>query len=91
MSAMPLPDLANLTVSEPITSKKTGGIRILPILLDGVSFKLAVGSPDQPLRVAFHVAPFNADDTTTRLNLNLEIIDEQLQEFFAILDNRLLN
>ena len=29
----------------------------------------------------FHVAPFNADDSSSRLNLNLEVIDEQLQYF----------
>ena len=86
---MSLPDLTNLVVCEPITSKKGGGIRICPIQVDGKPFKLVVDTPDQPLRVPFHVAPFKADDTSMRLNLNLEIIDEQLQEFFRMLDEKI--
>ena len=90
-TAMALPDLTHLSVGEPVTSKKGGGIRICPILLDRKPLKLVVGTPDKPLRVPFHVQPFNADDTTTRLNLNLEIIDEQLQEFWRILDDKVLS
>ena len=91
ISSMSLPGLTNLVACEPNTSKKGGGIRICPIQLDGKPFKLVVGTPDQPLRVPFHVAPFNEDDASTRLNLNLEVVDEQLQELFRIPDDKVLN
>ena len=74
-----LPDLTHLVVCEPITCKKGGGIRICLIQLDGKPFKLVVGTPDRPLREPFHIAPFNADDSSSRLSLNLEVIDERLQ------------
>ena len=36
------------------------------------------------------MAPFNAEDSTTRLNLNLEVLDTDLQEYFRTLDERML-
>ena len=88
--AMSFPDLTTLKIGPPIASKK-GGVKQCPISLDGKPLRFILGTVTSPLRVPFEVAPFNSEDVSARLTLNLEIIDSVHKEFLRELDVQILH
>ena len=88
--AMSFPDLTSLKIGPPIASKK-GGVKQCPISLDGKPFKFILGTIASPLRIPFEVAPFNSEDVSARLTLNLEIIDSVSKKILQELDAQILH
>ena len=87
---MSFPDLTSLKIGPPIASKK-GGVKQCPISLDGKPLKFILGTIASPLRIPFEVAPFNSEDVSARLTLNLEIIDSVQKKFLQELDAQILH
>ncbi len=90
LGAMSFPDLTSLKIGHPIASKK-GGVKQRLIRLDGKPSQFIVGTIASPLRIPFEVVPFNSEDVSARLTLNLEIIDSAHKEFLQELDAQILH
>ena len=88
--AMSFPDLTSLKIGPPIASKK-GGVKQCPISLDGKPLDFILGTIASPLRIPFEVAPFNSEDVSARLTLNLEIIDSVQKKILLELDAQILH
>ena len=50
-----------------------------------------LGTIASPLRIPFEVAPFNSEDVSARLTLNLEIIDSVQKKILQELDAQILH
>ena len=80
-----LPSFNELEICPP-TSTKKGSVRQSVISLDGQPFKFNVG----PARIPFEVRPYNDAESSTRLNLNLEVTDPACEQYFEQLDQKIV-
>ena len=56
------------------------------ISLNGQAFKFNIG----PAHVPYHVRPYNDSESSTRLNLHLEVTDPAWEQYFEQLDQKIV-